>query len=364
MGKTMSDNSFLFNVQKPPYKKLDEVLPDYLFEKPFMNVFIDSEFILTNFFVENFKEMASRLVAEKDATGLAIEIINYIGHFRNYFGKAGIGTRFFLLHSFHDDTMQELGYHDYMKRKESKQCHPSTIRFLDFVIEKRVRPFLNSVPDVYLLNPKKVDRTATPFILHESILSKKGRKLFANTKMKNLFLTYDKRFIQYLYLFNEATIFNGNSCVNISNPFDHITKKYKNVKRISPYAIVPYLSLMGFDGIPPLFEEFAKKPRKVIGLFEDVDVNLENYNKLDLVCNLLSDEKLVKISDLMEVPNSLELENRLYSIDIIGKANTLITKDKVNETIDCFDRVEPDVDYLYEMNDEFFDSAIDLTMLV
>lgn len=91
----------IFNEAKPKYEKLDELLESYnqdLRLSSQVNIIIDLKEIVRKFFrpdvnIENFSQ---KILIEE----ISSDILNTIGHYRNYFYKKGKYTNFFILYSY------------------------------------------------------------------------------------------------------------------------------------------------------------------------------------------------------------------------------------------------------------------------
>ena len=91
----------IFNEAKPKYEKLDELLEEYIQDIRLsnqVNIIIDLKEILKKFFrpdvtSDNFSHRA--LIEE-----ISSDIINTVGHYRNYFYKKGKYTNFYFLYSY------------------------------------------------------------------------------------------------------------------------------------------------------------------------------------------------------------------------------------------------------------------------
>ena len=91
----------IFNEAKPKYTKLDELLEMYLNDIRFsnqVNIIVDVKELIRKFFrpdiiIDNRNRRS--LIEE-----ISSDIINTLGHYRNYFYKKGKYTTFYFLYSF------------------------------------------------------------------------------------------------------------------------------------------------------------------------------------------------------------------------------------------------------------------------
>ena len=91
----------IFNEAKPKYEKLDELLESQLSNIRFsnqVNIIIDCKEIVRKFFRPDISPQytSKKLLIEE----ISSDILNTIGHYRNYFYKRGKYTTFYLLYSF------------------------------------------------------------------------------------------------------------------------------------------------------------------------------------------------------------------------------------------------------------------------
>ena len=91
----------IFNEAKPKYEKLDELLENYNQDIRLanqVNVIIDVKEITKKFFRP---DVSSNIFSEKALKEeISSDLINTIGHYRNYFYKKGKYTNIFLLYSY------------------------------------------------------------------------------------------------------------------------------------------------------------------------------------------------------------------------------------------------------------------------
>lgn len=149
----------IFNEAKPKYEKLDELLDSYLNDIRFsnsVNIIVDLKEVFRKFFrpditLENYTWKA--LIEE-----ISSDIINIVGHYRNYFYKKGKYSNFYFLYSKtksaklleeNPDYKKEY-YEKYFNENDDKTKIMSKVAL---VVEK----VLNAIPHCIFLDTSKFD---------------------------------------------------------------------------------------------------------------------------------------------------------------------------------------------------------------
>lgn len=360
----VNDNGigFIFNAKKTKYTDLNEMLgiegnSRGILDKD-INFFIDTNFIFDFFRIKYYEELTSKIIDEELSFQMAAEFLNLIGHYKNYFGKLTTSTiRFYIINApLHGDSSKE---QDTITR--SKYTHPKALKFLDFIINKRLRPVVELMSDTYIISTKKAHKTVIPYVLMKNYLTK---HLF-NKKSINIFMAKSVTFGQYAFLAPNSFFFNKAKFNNKDSIFDTVTSKYKDVGAIDRYGILLYQVFTGEDS-PFGFLDEKIKNRKVISVLEGTEkLSVNTYNSPSIFINRYIEtcQTMKKHTPMNTEELTKQIEERIAFFDIIERYNSLSEStilEIVNEIIDY----ETDKKALFELNTKYFDDNINVSNLL
>jgi len=360
-----SDIGFIFNSKKTKYKDLNEMLglegyASNITNKD-INFFIDTSFIFDFFKVDYYANLTKKIIDEKQTFEMAGEFFNLIGHYRNYFAKLTAGNiRFFIINApYHGDENKEAD-----NLTKSKYTHPKALKFLDFIVEQRIKPVADMLNSVYVISTHKVHKTVIPYILFKN---KDTKGMFGKSSM-NIFMAKSLTFGQYSFLAPNSFFFNKNKFVNKNDIFDTITSKYKNVGKVDRYGILAYQVFTGEDSPFGVLDEKVKARKTISLLEENQKLSFDNYNDSEVIGDIY---KRVFATGKVAIPANVEslqavLDNiieRINYYDIINKYNTIegaVEAKICNEIIEY----EADKEALFNINNTYFNNIIMINNLL
>ena len=149
----------IFNEAKPKYEKLDELLNDTLTDIRFsnqVNIIIDLKEIFKKFFrpdVSSENQSSKEIIEE-----IASDVLNTIGHYRNYFYKRSKYSSFYLLYSFSKCEELISLYPDYKKEYYEKYFDENDER-TNFIAKaaQAVQKVCSIIPNAQFIDTSKFD---------------------------------------------------------------------------------------------------------------------------------------------------------------------------------------------------------------
>lgn len=348
----------LFNINKVKYTDLLELFPADTLTMSEMNIVLDSTKIFEAFRVKYYENVTKEIIDSKLSYNLAAEFFNYVAHYRNFFRKYGVHTVFTLIHG-SNDTEKETLIPEWNMKYRSNELHPSTSKFLDFVVESRIKPMAAFLPDIYVVSSAKLDaptcRTVFPYILNAD------SKFFA---APTVIISSDPAMMQYIYLFKRTTVLKAQNKspkrIKVNGIFDEISKDYKTkIEHINDSMLLVHLVMDGTAGIPEL--NAGVKKRKVLAALE---TNKEIPERISgkFIYSLFAD-KLKPVEGIANQEEYFEnaIEERLAVLDIPSHALTLTKALKLQVTQQIAS--EPSKTNAFAMSNKYFGNQINLTHL-
>lgn len=202
-----------FNMSRVPYKVMHEVLGTDCgtYSDKHLRVYVDLKTILSFMTRESFRNDVMKAIADKDADGLAFQIINTVAHYHRFFSRlTNKSIEVVLLHGNKSSYAESLGLDWDCKRKaKMKDLYVAddviaTIeRFVDFVVKSRVAIFFYFSKRIRVMYNNddvkyKCDRFALPYALE--------KESFKDPDTLNIFITQHPIFFQYLLSFDNCMV--------------------------------------------------------------------------------------------------------------------------------------------------------------
>lgn len=317
----------IFNEAKPKYEKLDELLEEYIQNIRFssqVNIIIDLKEILKKFFRP---DVCSEVFSQKALIEeISSDILNTIGHYRNYFYKKGKYTNFYILYStercekllaINPDYKKEY-YEKYFNNEDEKVAIIKRAVAAVEVVSK-------VVPHCYFLNTSKYD---------EFIYAKYIKSTTKENEL-TLILSNDDLFAQLLDKHTIALNIKGikSELMTEKNALNVITKKDEYT--LSSNMIPLILALGGhkkysMKGLPSI--AFKKACNIVESLVErevvkdagSINIPIE-FSKLD--ANNKLDRSIIENKDaIIEAYKFIRGDELLYSNKLIIAADFVFKK--------------------------------------
>jgi hypothetical protein len=175
-NSTSAIGSFI-GMRRPRYELLDDLLPDIINSSPIgkdIFLFINLNSILKQLYSEYTTAKVSKSELQRNPRMLSAELLNLVGHYRNYIYKYfNRNTSIFLYHSteYCDDKL--LIYPEYKSKFYSKRLSTDAelgefklIKgYVDYNI-KIAQTVCKKIPNLYLVDTGKIDPEAFPAILN------------------------------------------------------------------------------------------------------------------------------------------------------------------------------------------------------
>lgn len=333
----------IFNEAKPKYEKLDELLEEYIQDIRLsnqVNIIIDLKEILKKFFrpdvtSDNFSHRA--LIEE-----ISSDIINTVGHYRNYFYKKGKYTNFYFLYSYEKCEKLIAENPNYKKDYYEKYFDPNDEKVDIIKRSVQVIEKISAVtPHTYFINTSKYDE----FIYAKYIKSTiNDNELILILSNDDIFLQLlDKRTIQLNIKGIKSSILTNKNAINI------LTKK--DEYRFSSNLIPLVLALGGH------------KKYSIEGVSSVAMIKACN------IVNTLLEREIVTDVDSIEIPiqfSKLDLKNKMEKMiydnkDEIISRYQLIRSDEMlysNKLIIAsdfiFNKKIGSVNYFKDLNSKIF----------
>ena len=279
-----TDASLLFNINKPKYEVMEDVFGDLNCSTVKTVTFlVDSEKLFQGFTKQFTSIAAEEVFKDKNTMGVAVEFFEWIIHWRRYFAKKDIKTKFYILHGTNDCILEKVD------PTWNSKTHHKYSKFIEFILEKRIRPIANSCRGIYILNTNKlstpIDRARLPFFLNEQKI----------TRNNVIIITGDLLQMSPLYKLPKHHILriNNTTCNYIGQGkiFEYISKSYKTpitgvLDNLLPY----YIGIMGDDtGLEPIADTKIIRKSNLLKNLKELPVTTSDYNIPDI---LLSGFKL------------------------------------------------------------------------
>jgi len=341
----------ILNEAKPKYAKLDE-----LFEEPILQnikfgntvtIIIDLKEICRKFFRPDVDINASSIVEE-----ISSDLINTVGHYRNYFYKQGKYTDFYILYSF--DKCEEIindvpeykkeYYEEYMNNENPKTD----------IIRRSVQAaskVMNFLPKVFFIETSKFDEfTYCKFLVtlkmkNEPIIILSNDDVFYQLVSPNIFVMTMKGIKSELITEDNVIEILTDKKYELSAKSIPLILAIGGTKRYS-YKNIPNVALIKAANI---VEKLVKEEKA-----NDVDsVRIPiNYDKLNI------NNKMEK----MIIDNATTIENNYYFI----KADNLLYEHKLEIKNDVFkEKKHCTAKALLELNEKIFvRHPLNLDMLI
>lgn len=315
----------ILNEAKPKYEKLNELFENYLLDirlRNQVNVIIDLKEILKKFFRPdvNIENVSQHLLIEE----VASDIINVLGHYRNYFYKSAKYTTFYVLYSF--DMCEELikEFPEYKKEYYEKyfnKTNPQT------TIAKKAAQIVERVvertPNAYFIETSRYDEFIYAKHIVESIV--KDNELTVILSNDTIFYQLLKNNIVLLNLKGiKSELVTADNALSVLSKKDDIDfsinllplvlsiagSKKHSITNVPGFAInkaITFVSKLVADGkvidgpsieIPINFSNLNPKTKLEKLIIESKDIITKNYNfirgdiiynknKISLVSNLI-----------------------------------------------------------------------------
>lgn len=262
------------------------------------NIFVDTNKLFEGFRRSYQKPLVDKIVEDRLDHNLAAEIMNWVVHYRRYFNRKNCITKFFFLHG--NTALPD----------EWNTKYKAHHKYLNFVMEKRLRPLSSLAPDIYVINanllPVKIDGISIPYIISQYLKTLKNGH--------NLIISDDDLAYQLLYQVPNTHLLKLSSDslkLVKGNIFDYLSKAYKTtLKNIPDWYINIYLILMGVNDIPPI----SIKLKKLMILKGLATLYSNNFNEYSLTPELVYEEFKSHI-DLTELEFITKYNERLNVID-------------------------------------------------
>ncbi|BDH16476.1 MAG: hypothetical protein [Bacteriophage sp.] len=326
----------ILNISKVRYEVLDNTFEGLDNSK--LNIIVDMYKLFEGFRHEYLKINSNVIYENKLDHNLVAEIMNWVGHYNNYFEQKNCKVNFYLIYGhkdeFIDDPLWNKKYDEYSK-------------FLSFVIDKRLKTLTELTSNIFVINTnsselmtKNVDRAS--FLYHYKF--PKGIKLL---------ITDDIYLMQFVTnKFSIMRVRNDNCTIlNYTNGvLNSLGKDYKNgnLYSINDEYIKYYIALMGANGLEPIHTKIKKKA--VLDL-----LNSHDFDKDTIYSHFSS--KL----DVTEEEFNKELNRRLKIIDISRFSN--LSEQLQHQIITQTKNNIEDKKFLAELNNQFFGNSIKLNLI-
>lgn len=314
----MSDTSYLFSTLKARYTELDTLstLDNTLLSSSSVTLLLDSKEVFKQFRNSYFAEISNKIIKEKQSFELATEFFNLVGHYRNYFEKKGLPCRIILFHSNKDSLRDSLfpNRNDYLVKHV-----PLHMKFLDFVVEKRIRTIANLLEEVYVVTSEdldvKLDRCILPLLFNSQ-----ETNIFDEEGSINILCSSEYDFLNLVnYIPNSYQLYMNNkkpSFFHGSKVFNYITKGYKSKFDYVPSTYLPmYSAVNGFSA----FEEPTTLTKKAT-ILRRLGTTYTQLSKESLdesfLMKLFSIERLEDVTELIKRLEYFEFNQSILSSNI------------------------------------------------
>lgn len=368
-----SDNSFIFNTLKARYTVLDELpILDKLSNT--LTFIIDSRELFKALYSDFYIDTTVSILNQKQSYMVAAEVMNIIAHYRRYFDACNIDTRFFILHSNNDHELSS--YHPQFW-KEAHEFKPasSLSKFLDFVVEKRLKTIAQYAREVYVISSegmeKPVDSATLGMILQaDGIFDEEEDNIIVSSD--NSFL----RLIEYIPNAYQMRFHNTNPSVTPANKIftNWIQRKLKTkATNLKPEHFKHFVAIEGMLGLPHLVDAL-----KLGGVLKRLDA-LAEKTKGDLTPELLTNLFIDKV-EVLDIHRAGKagvkvLEDGLKEslLEVIEKRLDLITLNNrvMDSRLDKVDKLKvlsqyvtaEDPETLSKLNIQYFNNSVNVKML-
>ena len=286
----------ILNEAKPKYEKLNDLLETYLLDISLgsqVNIIIDLKEVLKKFFRPDvvIQHLERNSVIEE----ISSDIINIIGHYRNYFYKNGKYTTFYILYSFDkcDSLISE--FENYKSEYYSKYMNPEDMQS---VIAKKsaqvVERVCKQLPNVYFLETSKYDEFVVGKYLTENIFKKNELSII----LSNDTLFYQLLVQKNIVLLNLKGI--KTELANSENTMSIISKKETTIS----------------SNLLPLVLSIAGLKKYSIKNVSGCAIN----KALAITSKLVEDGVIIDAPSVTyPVPDTLDPKNKLYSILVLNR---------------------------------------------
>jgi hypothetical protein len=313
----------ILNETKIKYDHLDVLLEDKLIDIRFgndVNVIIDLKEVIRKFFRPNIlpEGAGGRSIIEE----ISSDIINIIGHYRNYFYKKGKYTSFFFLYSKSECEIMKQKYPEYKKDYYQKYFHSTEEAQKISIIRKVVEildKIVNHVPNSSFIDTSEFDEYTV------------AKFLISKTKQNeiNIILSNDEMMAQLLnkntFMLNIKGI--KSKLLDSKNAVSILTEKETSIS----------------TNLLPLILSFSGAEK----------YSLENIDRIGLIKALTMAEKLIASEKLMDSEY----------VDFPINKNLLFEKDRTEKLIlDNFDKIEKNYSIVIN-SDVLYTNTAGLTVL-
>lgn len=338
-------------------------LKDYLNKQNFIlssddtvNVYINFECIMKNLTLQ--RNLQTIITLYKQNMVLEIEscVINLIAHYKAFFKKDNIKTKFYLYYTSLKNFPQQMKvynsqYRDYYKNMYTKNSQFKELGdILQSIIIKELKLILSYIPDCYFIETDMFDSSLVPYII----------STFSDNK--NLILTGDIFDSLYMFQGNFDTLYInrkfGNSLIMLS-PEEII---YNIMKNNSPFELTIFQNELYYKlllSVKGNKIRNIKSPRG-FGLEKLLDcvkyglnnnIILNDFKSFDSIIDIFQDKYKTNIKE------SFQCTDLDIQYNLLNQANIENIK---NQIIDKFDMKS-----LEELNTRrFYDFPINLSMVL
>lgn len=329
MASYSNDIQRAFNISKVSYKLMDELLGvdsgSYCVQP--VHVYIDLATIIGFMKRDQYQIAMESLINAKDVNTIALEIINVVGHYRNYFksitDSGNYQLKVFLIYGENNEFAMDEGFAWNKERSEKmnevygEERAKRLSRMIDFAMEKRVKEVLRYSRDTYVITSDKFDRSIIPAYIEHSIKEEEVQPL-------SVFITNAPIFLQFPINNPKSIILQPSGqyskTITRSNIKSYLTDSYKTskVESVDSKFILDYLALTGCGKmLEPLTTEI--KGVKLLNFLAQNDI--DNHAGIDKVSlekyrNCIAYYKILpKIlpEDLMEIDSQIAMRRSSFN---------------------------------------------------
>jgi hypothetical protein len=349
MSNIGTDAGLLFNINKPQYEIMEETFGDLEGRVKVVTFLVDSDKLFQGFNKEFTAVAAEKVFKEKDSFGVALEFFNWIIHWRRFFTKKGIATKFYIMHGSEDYVLQNVDS-EWGSTPNGKYS-----KFIEFILEKRIRPIANACQNIFILNTNlletKIEKARLPYFLYEHNFTKNNVMIITGGLMQ---MTPIYRLPKHhiLRINNTTCNFIGRGKV-----FEYISKSYKTPISGIPDDRLPYfMGIMGDtdSGLTPLADSKVIRKSNLLKRLKDIPLTTDDSKLSDAI---LSEFKL----DSPISTYRSELNKRVSAIN--NFATISLNKADELSLIEQISLTSPNWEELMNLNATYLNNALDIENL-
>lgn len=309
---------------KPRYELLDELLEDYIENIQFtnnVNVIIDLKQVYRKIFRSSYVlDSLENSYLAMEAQRIASDIINIIGHYRNYFYKRNKYSTFYFLYSDNEcDVLKEINK-DYKKDYYEKYMNSEEYKDKIILLKKTtnaLKTIINMLPNCFFINTTEFDE----YIFTKYIIN------LNKTNELNVVLSNDENMFQLVNNNTVCLTISGldTKCVNTKNLFEFFDINTKINSGLFPYVLAisgnKKYSIPGVKGY-----SFKKSVQFIEYLVENKLIQNTRYETFELKREFVNEDIKIQKNILEHfdiIKNNYEIFslNKLYfeNVALLGK---------------------------------------------